>query len=148
MRNVSAEAGPVFSNSYPARGLAVGDYLNNGSLAVLVGNCGEAPLLLKNNAAEGNHWLGLKLQGVSCNRDAVGARITWFAGGVKRTRLKNNGGSYLSSHDPREVLGAGKATKIDWVEIKWPGPSTKVERLTDLPLDKYVTIVEGKGIVA
>ena len=148
MRNVSADAGPVFNNSYAARGLAVGDYLNNGGVAVLVGNCGEPPLLLKNNAAEGNHWIGLKLQGVTCNRDAVGARITWSAGGVKRTRLKNNGGSYLSSHDPREVLGIGKAPKLDWVEIKWPGPSTKVERLTDVPIDKYVTIVEGKGIIA
>jgi enediyne biosynthesis protein E4 len=71
------------------------------------------PLLLKNNAAKGNNWLGIKLEGVTCNRDAIGARISWTAGGVKRTRLKNNGGSYLSSHDPREVLGIGNAAKID-----------------------------------
>jgi hypothetical protein len=41
--------------------------------------------------------------------------------------LKNNGGSYLSSHDPREVLGAGSAGKIDWVEITWPQPSGKTQ---------------------
>ena len=45
----------------------------------------------------------------------------------------------------REVLGVGTATKIDWVEIKWPPPSGRVERITDLPLDRYVTITEGKG---
>ncbi len=146
MRNVTAAAGPAFTKSYPARGLAVGDYLNNGRLSVLVGNNGEAPLLLKNTAGAGNHWVGLKLQGVSCNRDAIGASITWSAGGVKRTRRKNSGGSYLSSHDPREVLGLGTAAKADWVEIKWPGPSTRVERLTDVPVDRYVTVVEGKGI--
>ena len=39
------------------------------------------PVLLKNNAAKGNNWLGLKLEGVTCNRDAVGAQHLWTAGG-------------------------------------------------------------------
>ncbi|HBY58368.1 MAG TPA: CRTAC1 family protein [Solibacterales bacterium] len=147
MKNVSAAAGAAFTKSYPARGLAVGDFDNDGRLDVLVGNCGEAPLLLRNVSGAGNHWLGLKLQGTVSNRDAIGAWITWFAGGVKRTRLKTHGGSYLSSHDPREVLGVGAAAKIDWVEIKWPGPSKRVERIENPPLDRYVTVVEGKGIV-
>ncbi len=64
---------------------------------------------------------------------------------MKRTRYKSNGGSYLSSHDVREVFGLGAATKIDWVEIKWPLLSGRVERFTDVPIDRYVTVVEGKG---
>ena len=144
MSNVSEQGGPIFKQMFPARGLAVGDYNNDGRIDVLIGNNGGAPVLLKNNA-EGNHWLGLKLQGTSCNRDAIGATITWSVGGKTRSRYKSNGGSYLSSHDLREVIGLGTATKIDWVEIKWPPPSGRVERLTDLPLDRYVTIVEGKG---
>jgi enediyne biosynthesis protein E4 len=145
LSNVSAQAGPVFQKSFPARGLAVGDYDNDGRIDVLVGNNGGAPVLLKNNAGEQNHWVGVRLQGTTCNRDAIGATITWSAGGVTRSRYKSNGGSYLSSHDMREVLGAGPAARIDWVEIKWPPPSGRVERLTDVPLDRYVTIVEGKG---
>jgi hypothetical protein len=147
LSNVSAQAGPVFEKKFPARGLAVGDYDNDGRIDVLIGNNGEAPVLLKNNAAGGNHWLGVRLQGTTCNRDGIGASITWSAGGTTRSRFKTHGGSYLSSHDPREVLGVGSATKLDWVEIKWPGPSTRVERLTNLPIDRYVTIVEGKGTV-
>ena len=111
LRNVSAQAGPVFAKSFSARGLAVGDYNNDGRVDVLVGCNGDAPVLLRNNAAAGdpvNHWVGLKLQGVRCNRDAIGARLTWSAGGVRRARQKNGGGSYLSSHDPREVLGLGR----------------------------------------
>ena len=108
LSNVSAEAGPVFKKTFPARGLAVGDYNNDGRIDVLIGNNGEAPVLLKNNAGDGHHWLGVKLQGTACNRDGVGATIAWSAGGAKRTRFKANGGSYLSSHDMREVLGLGR----------------------------------------
>jgi len=145
LANVTAQAGPVFEKRFPARGLAVGDYDNDGRIDVLIGNNGEAPVLLKNNAVDGFHWLGVRLQGTTCNRDAIGATIAWSAGGIKRSRFKTHGGSYLSSHDTREVLGIGSAAKLDWVEIKWPAPSTRVERLTDLPIDRYVTIVEGKG---
>jgi hypothetical protein len=145
LRNVSAEAGPAFAKSYAARGLTVGDYDNDGYPDVLVATNGGAPTLLRNRSNGGNHWVGLRLQGVNCNRDAVGARITWSAGSVTKTRLKNNGGSYLSSHDPRELLGLGASAKLDWLEIKWPQPSGKVERLTNVPVDRYVTIIEGKG---
>src|SRR2546430_4348039 len=137
LRDVSAEAGPAFGTTYAARGLAVGDLDNDGRLDVLIGVNGGAPVLLKNRSGAENHWLGLKLEGVSCNRDAIGARIRWAAGGVVRSRLKNAGGSYLSSHDPREVLGIGSAAKIDWVEITWPKPSGKVQRIVNPPLDRY-----------
>ena len=143
LRNASADAGPAFTRSYSARGLAVGDFTNDGRLDVLVANNGGAPLLLKNQAGQGNHWLGLKLVGVTCNRDAIGAKIRWSAGGVIRSRLKNNGGSYLSSHDPREVLGLGAVAKIDWVEITWPKPSSKVQRIVNPALNRYIEIKES-----
>jgi enediyne biosynthesis protein E4 len=146
--NVSPQAGPAFQKMFPARGLAVGDYNNDGRMDVLIGNNGGAPVLLKNNAGEGNHWVGVRLQGTTCNRDAIGATITWSVNGKARSRYKANGGSYLSSHDMREVLGLGTATKADWVEIKWPLPSGKTERIADPPIDRYITIVEGKGRIA
>jgi enediyne biosynthesis protein E4 len=146
LRNVSVRAGDVFTGAYAARGLAVGDFDNDGRVDALVGCNGDAPLLLHNVTPAGHHWLGVRLQGTACNRDAIGARLTWSAGGVRRSRAKNGGGSYLSSHDPREVLGVGTATSIDWLDIVWPLPSGKTERFTRLPIDRYVTIVEGKGI--
>jgi len=147
LHDVSAMAGPVFHEDFSARGLAVGDYDNDGAIDVIVGINGGPPVLLKNNAAKGNNWLGLKLQGVSCNRDAVGARIVWTAGGKTRARLKNSGGSYLSSHDPREVLGIGTASRIDEIAIYWPAPSKSIEKLTNITPNRYLHIVEGKGIV-
>jgi len=143
--NVSAQSGPVFAKPLSARGMAIGDFDNNGAVDVLVAINDGTPVLLRNTAASQNHWLGINLVGKKSNPDAIGARITYQSGDLKRHRMKVGGGSFLSSHDPRMVLGMGKNTKIDWLEIQWPQPSGKVERLTDLPIDRYITILEGTG---
>ncbi|HUJ31060.1 MAG TPA: CRTAC1 family protein [Candidatus Acidoferrum sp.] len=146
LRDVSDTAGPIFDQRFAARGLAIGDYDNDGAIDVLIAVNGGAPLLLRNRAALGNHWLGVRLVGKKANPDAIGTRLTWQAGDLKRSRLKVGGGSYLSAHDPREVLGIGPRTKIDRLEIRWPAPSGHTDVFTDLALDRYVTIVEGSGI--
>ena len=147
LHDVSDQAGPVFQQYFSARGLAVGDFDNDGAIDVLLGNNGGAPLLLKNAAAKGNNWLGLKLEGTQCNRDSIGAKIYWTAAGKKRYRLKNNGGSFLSSHDPREVLGIGSANRIDELEIHWPAPSKRIDKITQVPINRYVRWVEGSGVL-
>ena len=144
-RNISAQAGPAFQRDFAARGLAVGDYNNDGRIDVLIGMNGGAPLLLKNNAGQGNNWVGVKLRGVKANRDGVGARITWSADGLKRTRLKTAGGSYLSAHDPRDVLGLGRSGKLDWIEVQWPQPSNRTDRFSSITLNRYHTLTEGSG---
>ncbi len=144
MKNVSRESGPAFARPISARGLALGDFNNDGAVDVLISCNDEPPVLLQNNAGRQNHWLGLKLIGKKANIDAVGAVVTYQAGDLKRSRMKVGGGSYLSSHDPRMVLGLGNRTKLDWVEIKWPQPSGAVQRLTDLPIDRYITIHEDQ----
>jgi enediyne biosynthesis protein E4 len=143
--NVSGGAGPAFQTMWSARGLAVGDFDNDGGLDVLINNNGGPPLLLHNEVGRRNNWVGLHLVGRSCNVEAVGAWIRWGFNGIKRSRLKTAGGSFLSSHDKREVLGIGRATKLDFLEIKWPQPSGKVERLTGVPINRYLTVEEGKG---
>jgi enediyne biosynthesis protein E4 len=145
LTNVSAQSGPIFSRPIAGRGMALGDFDNDGAVDVLVAVNNGAPTLLRNNAARQNHWLGVNLVGKKANRDAIGAQVTYQAGDLKRTRTKIGGGSYLSSHDPRIVLGLGKREKVDWLEVKWPMPGGGTERFTDLPVDRYITIVEGQG---
>jgi hypothetical protein len=146
--NVSAQAGPAFQRDWSARGLAAGDFDNDGGIDVLINNNGASPLLLHNEVGRKNNWLGIRLVGTKANIDAVGARVTWDFQGVTRSQMKTGGGSYLSSHDPRMVLGIGQAKKIDSLEIRWPLPSSRVDRFTSLPLNTYITIVEGKGVVS
>jgi hypothetical protein len=145
-KNVSVQSGAVFAKKFSARGLATGDFDNDGDLDVLISNNGEPPLLLRNNGGSRNNWVGLDLVSTKSNPAAVGAIITWQAGGTKRSRLKTGGGSYLSSHDPREILGLGAATKVDWIEIRWP--SGAVDRLSNPPVSTYFKIGEGQGIVS
>ena len=143
LENVSKQSGPIFSQPIAGRGMALGDFDNDGSVDVLVGVNDSAPILLRNNAGRQNHWLGLRLIGTRSNIDAVGALVTYQAGDLKRHVFKVGGGSYLSSHDPRMVLGLGQRKKIDWLEVKWPEPGG-TERFTELPVDRYITIVEGE----
>ena len=145
-KNVSAQSGSVFANELSGRGMAVGDFDNDGDLDVLISNNGEAPVLLRNEGGNGNNWIGLDLVATRSNAGAVGAIISWQASGKKRTRLRTAGGSYLSTSDPREVLGVGVSAKIQSVEIRWP--SGTVDKLTNLPLNRYIKIVEGSGIIA
>jgi hypothetical protein len=145
LKNVSQESGPIFARSMASRGLALGDFNNDGAVDVLISNNDDAPILLRNDVGAQNNWLGLRLVGKKANIDAIGARITYRAGDLKRSTMKVGGGGFLSSHDPRVVLGLGQRKIIDWLEVKWPQPSGATERFTSLPLNRYITIVEGQG---
>jgi enediyne biosynthesis protein E4 len=147
-RNVSEQGGTAFAKRFASRGLATGDFNNDGAVDVLINVNDAAPVLLKNNGGTRNHWLGITLKGRKCNSDAIGARVTYQAGEMIRHRMKTGGGSFLSAHDPRLVLGTGLHEKIDWIEVRWPQPSGAVERFTNLRMDRYITLVEGSGEAA
>lgn len=144
LKNISEESGPLFSRPLSARGLALGDFDNDGSVDVLIAVNDGAPVLLRNNAGTQNNWLGVNLVGKKCNPDAIGARVAYQAGDLKRQQMKVSGGSFLSSHDPRMVLGMGKREKMEWLEVKWPMPGGTTQRFTGLPINRYITIVEGQ----
>src|SRR5207249_251499 len=107
--NVDQEMYSIYRNSHDlsfedrAGPMGLGDFNNDGAVDVLVAINDGPPLLLKNVAVLENHWLGARLIGKKSNPDAIGATITWQSGDLKRSKLKVGGGSYLSSHDPRDV---------------------------------------------
>jgi enediyne biosynthesis protein E4 len=142
MENVGDKAGDAFSRKYSGRGLAAGDLNNDGYPDVVFTENGGPAHILMNTAASGNNWLGLKLRGQIANPEAIGARIRWSVGGRIFSKLKRSGGSFLSSSDSREILGAGK-WQIDWIEIKWPLPSQRVDRIVKPAMNRYLNITEG-----
>ncbi len=82
----------------------------------------------------------LKLEGVTANRSAIGARVRITAGSLVQTGEVRSGGSYLSQSDLRLHFGLGTEQKIDKVEITWPGGKRQME--TSVDVDRVVTIRE------
>jgi enediyne biosynthesis protein E4 len=128
------------------RGLAVGDYDNDGSPDFLVSNNGEQGQLFRNSGTREGNWLGLRLVGVKSVRDGTGARLTLKAGSLVSYDQAKGGLSYCSAQDPRILFGLGPRTRVDLVEILWP--SGEQQLLRDLAVNQYVTVEEGKGVTA
>jgi hypothetical protein len=126
---IGAEAGEAFRRALVGRGLAVGDYDNDGRVDALVVDSEGAPLLLHNQSASDNSWIGFQLVGRGrSNRSAYGAVITVTAGARRYARQCQPAGSYLSSSDPRVHFGLGKG-EVTGVTVRWPdGRTTRYGR--------------------
>nr|WP_263384965.1 CRTAC1 family protein [Granulicella arctica] len=128
-----------------SRGMAFGDLFNNGKIDAVINNMDSPPALMRNVAADKNHWVGFHLiGGPKSPRDAIGASVALTANGVKQREDVYAGGSFSSSSDPRPHFGIGPATRVDKVEIRWPDGLR--EDITLPAVDRFYTVLEGKGI--
>jgi hypothetical protein len=143
--NVTAQLGADLLAPRVSRGVAVGDFDNDGDLDTLVSNNGQAPQLLRNDGGNENHWLEILLIGTKSNRDGVGARVKLTAGDLVLYDQRKGGMSYQSAQDPRLHFGLGQRTKVDSLEIIWS--SGQVTRLHNLKCDQIIAVKEGAGIV-
>ena len=138
--NITATAGAAFNSPVAARGAAFGDLNNDGQLDAVIAVLDDAPIILRNMGTR-NHWLGISLTGSKSNRSAAGARvIVTSLAGQKQIFDVSTGGSYLSSNDPRIVVGLGNARGVRSVEVRWP--SGHVQTLTNPQIDRYIRITE------
>ena len=142
--DVTATSGLAELPASSRRGAAFGDINNDGKIDVLVLNVGEPPTLLLNRTENAGHAVLFKLIGAKGNKSAIGARLTITAGDLVQFNEVRAGGSYLSQNDPRLHFGLGAQTKVQTVEITWPGG--KKETLRDLSADAIYTIEEDRGI--
>ncbi len=141
--DISTSAGPAITAVSSSRGLAVGDLWNDGRMSAVISNMNAPPSLLVNDARNGNHWIAFRTVGSKSNRDGIGARITVKAGARTLVDEVRSGSSYISNNDMRVHFGLGGATKIDWVQVRWP--SGLVERFENLSSDSIHTLKEGSG---
>jgi len=138
--DISDHAGPAFQLRHSARGLAIGDIDNDGTLEILANNQNEPPSLWKQSHRAAGHWLLLKLVGSRSNRSAIGARVAVTAGGRTQIDEVRSGGSYLSQNDLRVHFGLGAATYAESITVRWP--SGQKTTIADVAADRIVTIQE------
>jgi hypothetical protein len=141
--DVSARSGPGVTSPRSSRGVAFGDYDNDGDLDVLVMNMNERPSLLRNDYDGGNHWLMLRLEGTRSNRAGIGATVVVTAGGRRQARAVLSQSSYYSHDDLRLHFGLGGAPTADLVEVRWP--SGTVDLLRDVSAGRVRTVREGEA---
>jgi len=142
--DVTDRAGRVFGLKAVGRGSAFGDIDNDGDVDVLIVNSGGPARLLVNGVGNRSHWLGLRLVGSDRKRDMVGTRVAVTrADGKTIWRRARADGSYASANDPRVLVGLGASAAVSRVRVIWP--SGRTEEWTDVPADRYTTLVEGSS---
>lgn len=144
-RDVYASLGKGISEPKSSRGSAFGDFDNDGDVDVVVMNMNEPPLLLRNDLKSGNNWLSIKLIGTKSNRSAIGSRVTVRANGHLQMREVTSQSSYYSHNDLRVHFGLGSNKTVDFVEVRWPNGT--VETLKGLPVNQFIILKEGSGII-
>ena len=147
--DVSTKLGHAIQKPVVGRGIAYADFDNNGDLdLVITANNGPARLLRNENANQ-NDVLRVKLIGTKSNRDAIGAKvIASTSSGTTLSRMVKDGSSYLSQSELPLTFGLGKpgTTKSIRLQILWP--SGRKESIPEAKPNQFLTIQEGKGMIA
>lgn len=137
--DVSAQSGPAFRHPRAARGVAFGDFNNDGFIDVVM-NCNDQPAVLLKNTGNANHWLIVDTIGTKSNRDGIGAQLHLVCGSLQQYAIVSTASSYISASDKRIYFGLGKSDSIQLLEIVWP--SGIKQRFANLRADQILTARE------
>ena len=129
---------PSFSN-----GAAYADLDNDGDLDLIVNNINQKAFVYKNNSREinKNNFIGIFLKGKDKNSFAIGSKIKLYVGDQILSREVIPTRGFQSSVDYKQIIGLGKASKIDSMFISWPDRS--YSRYINVPVDTVLVINES-----
>jgi enediyne biosynthesis protein E4 len=139
-RDASAGAGPGFELVRSHRGLAVGDFDNDGRLDLLITALDSPPELLHNESPP-RSWLTVICEIPGGMAIPIGTQVTVTAGGRTMRQDIAAGDSYLSTHDPRPHFGLGDAEWADEVVVLWPDGTRSVR--THVRARQFLTVKKG-----
>jgi hypothetical protein len=142
-------------NLQKGHGVSFADIDNDGDLDIYIDMGGAYAgdsyqnLLFVNPGQNVNHWISVELEGVHCNRPAIGAhmKFAFRENGRERVVYKDvNSGSSFGGNPLRQHVGIGAATVIDTLQVSWPGGS-HVQVFTNVRADDFIKIKEDDKAV-
>ena len=138
--DVAKSSGDYFRHKFVSRGLACGDFDNDGDLDLLVLNINESPRLIRNDGGNKNPWITVDARMPNGKSPAVGARVVVETGGHRQFREIAMTQGYLSQFDPRAHFGLGKSARVDRIQVRWR--NGKVTELKDVAANQFLKLVQ------
>jgi predicted secreted protein len=144
---VTAKLGKAMQRAIVGRGAAYGDFDNDGDLDLLITSNNGPVRLLRNDNANQNNLLRVKLVGSKANRDGIGATVTVKTSkGAKEQLMVRTGSSYASQSELPLVFGLATPdeTMTLTVDVSWPGGGK--DSVSNIKPNQSIVIQEGKGV--
>jgi len=146
--DISVEAG--IDDGKASRSMVYGDYDNDGDLDIFVAIARRDTtfdghyLLYRNDLSNSNKWLSVALEGLKSNRDGFGAHIKIYVDGESWLHEVDGGSSYRSQHQTAAHFGLGSATKVDSLQIIWPGGNQ--QSVYDIEANQSLIVLEDTAV--
>jgi len=139
--DVSAAAGAGFQLAAMHRGVAFGDFDNDGRVDAVVSVLNGPAKLFHNVTRNSSRWLALRLQGNRSNRDGIGATVhVHLADGRDLYNHVETSVGYASSSEALVRFGLGSNRTAEKIEIRWPGG--ELQQFKDQPADRVLQVIE------
>lgn len=118
--NITSTLGTAFNTPVMGRGAAYLDFDGDGDLDLATTTLDGPATLFRNDGANNNHWLRVRVVGSASNRSAIGAVVRVTSASGTQTQVVRSGSSYASQSELTLTFGLGADARVTALDLTWP----------------------------